>query len=317
MTKEVSRQATQPVKVITTREQLNLPPEVRHYRSGKVRESFLLPDPKSLLIVTTDRISAFDVVMNEGVPLKGRILNGMSLFNFKLTEDIIPNHIVAANVFGAFPHSDDHLTVLNGRSVVVQRAEPIMFECVVRGYLYGSGLTDYKEKGEICGIPLPPGLQKASKFENPIFTPATKSEAGHDENISFEEMEKRLGNKRLAAHLRETSLAVYQKIADYALEKGIIVADTKLEFGLVGKKLILIDELVTPDSSRFWPAQDYKVGVEQASFDKQFVRVYLEKTGWKKVPPPPPLPPDVIATTTKKYVEAYRLITGRALEMLR
>jgi len=314
MTKEISKTpASQPVKVITTREQLNLPAEVKHYKSGKVRESFLLPNPKSLLIVTTDRISAYDVVMNEGVPWKGKILNGMSLHNFKLTEDIIPNHVIAANIFGSFPHSENHFDILNGRSAVVMRAEPILFECVVRGYLYGSGLKEYMKTAEVCGIPLPPGLIKASKLESPIFTPATKSETGHDENIPYGEMEKRLGDKKLAAQLRETSLAIYQRIADYALKNGIIVADTKLEFGLVGKKLILIDELVTPDSSRFWPLTTYKPGQDQPSFDKQFLRDWLDKEKWNQMPPPPTLPEEVIATTSAKYVEAYKLLTGRML----
>jgi phosphoribosylaminoimidazole-succinocarboxamide synthase len=276
---------------------------------GKVRDIYELDG--QLLIVATDRLSAFDVVLPTPIPDKGRVLTQLSLFWFDRLQDVVPHHVITAEDFPAALRP--HLGVLRGRSMLVRRTEPIRIECVVRGYLAGSGWKEYRQNQTICGIPLPPGLQESARLPEPIFTPATKAETGHDENISFEEMAARIG-LRLAEQLREISLELYRRAAAYAEPRGILIADTKFEFGLLNGKIIWIDEALTPDSSRFWPADQYAPGKPQPSFDKQYVRDYLERVGWNKQPPAPELPPDVVAQTRAKYREAYRLLTGRELD---
>jgi phosphoribosylaminoimidazole-succinocarboxamide synthase len=265
------------------------------------------------LIVTTDRISAFDVILPNGIPDKGVVLNQISLYWFKQVEDIIPNHLISTDIStlpDAFQKAKDQLS---HRSVIVKKAKPLAAECIVRGYLTGSGLKEYQKTGKVCGIGLPAGLVESSKIAEPIFTPSTKAEEGHDLNISFEEMKKILGNDALAEKVKEVSLAIYGRGRDLGDAKGIIIADTKFEFGLLGQDLILIDEVMTPDSSRFWPKADYREGVSQKSFDKQFVRDYLETLkGWDKNPPGPVLPQEVVEKTRAKYVEAYERLTGKS-----
>ena len=278
---------------------------------GKVRDIYDLGD--RLLIVATDRISAFDVVMPDPIPDKGKILTQLSRFWFNLTQEIISNHIISTKAEEYPKECRAYHEDLRDRSMLVMKADPLPVECVVRGYLSGSGWEEYQKKGEVCGISLPKGLVESSKLVNPIFTPATKAEIGlHDENINFEKMEKIVG-KDLAQQLKSISLAVYLKARDFAEKKGIIIADTKMEFGIKDGKLLLIDELLTPDSSRFWPENEYREGGSQKSFDKQFLRDYLLSIRWDKNPPAPRLPEEVIRKTREKYLEAYERLVGRPL----
>jgi phosphoribosylaminoimidazole-succinocarboxamide synthase len=269
-----------------------------------------------LLIVATDRLSAFDVVMPTPIPDKGRVLTQLSLFWFDLLKDVIPNHVLSATDFPA--PFDVHGDELAGRSMVVRKTEPLPIECVVRGYVSGSGWKDYRATGKICGIALPAGLRESDRLPEPIFTPATKATSGHDENIPFEQAAALIGAE-LAERVRRVSIEIYQRASAHAAPRGIIVADTKFEFGLLRtgagapSELIWIDEALTPDSSRFWPAAEYKPGGAQPSFDKQFVRDYLERIRWPKVPPGPDLPADVVASTRAKYREAYRILAGHEL----
>jgi phosphoribosylaminoimidazole-succinocarboxamide synthase len=278
---------------------------------GKVRDIYDLGS--QLLIVATDRISAFDVVMPNGIPDKGRVLTQMSLFWFEFTEDIAENHLATADATEYPAGIGKYLEVLAGRSMLVRRAEVVPIECVVRGYLAGSGWREYQERGSVCALALPEGLRESEQLPELIFTPATKAESGHDENISPGQAREIAGSKTYD-RLEELSLAIYQKAADYARERGIIIADTKFEFGRVGDGLILIDEVLTPDSSRFWPLDDYNPGRPQKSFDKQPVRDYLDSVGWDREPPPPPLPQDVVDSTSARYREALRLLTGHSLD---
>ncbi len=275
---------------------------------GKVRDLYELGE--HLLIVATDRISAFDVVLPTPIPDKGRVLTQLSLFWFEQLKDVIPNHVVSATKFP--PQLAPYREQLRGRAMLVRRTQPIPIECVVRGYLSGSGWKDYKATGKVCGIALPPGLTESSRLPEPIFTPSTKATSGHDENISFEQAAA-LAGKELAERLRLLSLELYRRAAAYAEPRGIVLADTKFEFGLLDSELIWIDEALTPDSSRFWPAEGYQPGQAQPSFDKQYVRDYLERSGWAKQPPAPELPADVVAATRSKYREAYRKLTGHEL----
>lgn len=279
---------------------------------GKVRDNYALGNDK-LLIVTTDRLSAFDVIMGEPIPNKGRVLNQMANFWFDRLAHIVPNHLT-----GVAPETvvaADEVEQVKGRAVVVMRLEPILVEAVVRGYLAGSGWKDYQATGKVCGVELPAGLSNAQKLPEPIFTPAAKAEMGHhDENISFEETERRIGTE-LAATIRDISIRLYKEAADYAATRGIIIADTKFEFGLDEHgELFLMDEALTADSSRFWPADEYRVGTNPPSFDKQFVRDWLEAQNWNKAPPAPKLPDDVVAKTSAKYQEALERITGKTLD---
>jgi phosphoribosylaminoimidazole-succinocarboxamide synthase len=276
---------------------------------GKVRDIYDLGD--KLLIVATDRLSAFDVVLPTPIPDKGRVLTQLSLFWFNLLKDVIPNHILSATEFPApFDRFEDELA---GRSMVVRKTQPLPIECVVRGYVSGSAWKDYRTTGRICGIPLPSGLSESDRLPEPLFTPATKAVSGHDENISFEQAASLVG-KDLAEKVRAISLELYGRAAAYAEPRGIILADTKFEFGLLNNELIWIDEALTPDSSRFWPAAHYSPGGPQSSFDKQFVRDYLERMQWPKTPPGPALPPEVVEATRAKYREAYRILAGRELD---
>ena len=285
-------------------------PELTLHARGKVRDLYSLNG--QLLFVATDRISAFDYVLATGIPEKGRVLTQLSLFWFDFLKDVVKNHLVTASV-DQYPaplkkYADD----LRGRSMLVTKAQMIDIECVARGYLSGSGWKEYQQTGAVCGIKLPSGLKESDKLPEPIFTPATKALTGHDENISIEEMAKRTG-KELAEKLRDLTLKIYKTAADYAAGRGIIIADTKFEFGQTSQGLILADEVLTPDSSRFWPADKYHPGKAQESFDKQFVRDYLEAIKWNKQPPAPSLPDDVARKTSEKYIEAYRILAGREL----
>jgi phosphoribosylaminoimidazole-succinocarboxamide synthase len=283
-------------------------PELKLHGRGKVRDIYDLGD--QLLIVATDRLSAFDVILPTPIPDKGRVLTQISLFWFDKLAEVIPNHVIAAKGFtGALAKYSE---ALYGRAMLVRRTEPVPIECVVRGYISGSGWKDYQKTGRICGIRLPEGLRESDRLPEPIFTPSTKATTGHDENISFEETVSRIGGP-LAERLREASLNLYGRAAEHAAARGILMADTKFEFGLLGSELIWIDEALTPDSSRFWPADQYVAGQPQPSFDKQFVRDYLEQIGWKQ-PPAPALPSDVVAGTRQKYRDAYQRITGHALD---
>jgi len=276
---------------------------------GKVRDIYDLGD--KLLIVATDRLSAFDVVLPTPIPDKGRVLTQLSLFWFNLLKDVAPNHVLSATDFPA--PFDSHKDDLAGRSMVVRKAQPLPIECVVRGYVSGSGWKDYRATGKICGIALPVSLRESDRLPQPIFTPATKAAVGHDENISFEQAASLIG-KELAERVRAISLEIYRRASAYAEPRGILLADTKFEFGLFHNDLIWIDEALTPDSSRFWPAAQYKPGGPQPSFDKQFVRDYLERIQWPKTPPGPELPAEVVAATRAKYREAYRILAGRELD---
>jgi phosphoribosylaminoimidazole-succinocarboxamide synthase len=285
-------------------------PELTLHARGKVRDLYSLNG--QLLFVATDRISAFDYVLATGIPEKGRVLTQLSLFWFDFLKDVVKNHLVTANV-DQYPtplkkYADD----LRGRSMLVSKAQMIDIECVARGYLSGSGWKEYQQSGAVCGIKLPAGLKESDKLPEPIFTPATKALSGHDENISIEEMAKRTG-KDLAEKLRDLTLKIYTTAADYAAGRGIIIADTKFEFGHTPQGLILADEVLTPDSSRFWPADKYQPGKAQESFDKQFVRDYLEAIKWNKQPPAPSLPEDVALKTSEKYIQAYKILAGREL----
>jgi phosphoribosylaminoimidazole-succinocarboxamide synthase len=288
-------------------------PELELHASGKVRDVYCL-DSEHLLFVATDRISAFDYVLATGIPHKGRVLTQISLFWFDFLEDIVPNHLVTADV-DRYPSAiKSHADELRGRSMMVMRAEMFPVECVVRGYLSGSGWKEYKATGKVCGITLPGGLNESDRLPEPIFTPATKATTGHDINISFEEMCK-LVDPALSRKLRDLSLHIYRKAADYARQRGILIADTKFEFGKTAQGITLADEVLTPDSSRFWPADKYEPGKAQESYDKQYVRDYLEQIHWNKQPPAPALPPEVARRTSEKYLEAYRQLTGRELEI--
>jgi len=289
--------------------QLDLP-GVKKVKSGKVREIFDLGD--RLLLVATDRISAFDCIMPNGIPRKGEVLTQISYFWFGQTESFQPNHLISRAGDPLPPNLEFARAQLTGRSMIVKKAKPLAIECVVRGYLAGSGWKEYRQNQTVCGIKLPPGLQESSELPEPIFTPATKAETGHDENISFAEAARIVGAD-LAEEARAASLKIYRFARDYARQRGIIIADTKFEFGLLDGRLILIDEVLTPDSSRFWPADQYAPGKGQPSFDKQFVRDYLETLDWNKTPPAPALPPEVVARTQAKYLEAYERLTGRKL----
>ena len=284
-------------------------PGLRLRGRGKVRDIYELDD--RLLIVATDRLSAFDVVLPTPIPDKGRVLTQLSLFWFEKLADIVPHHLIPTTNFTG--ELAPYAAALEGRAMLVRRTEPVPIECVVRGYLSGSGWKDYRKTGAVCGIPLPAGLRESDRVPEPIFTPSTKATSGHDENISFDETIARVG-RPLAEQLRATSLTIYRRAAEYAAARGIIIADTKFEFGLIGGELIWIDEALTPDSSRFWPGDLYAPGKPQPSFDKQFVRDYLERIGWNKQPPAPALPSDVVAGTREKYREAYQRITGHALD---
>jgi phosphoribosylaminoimidazole-succinocarboxamide synthase len=284
-------------------------PGARLWRRGKVRDVYDLGD--RLLLVATDRVSAFDVVLPTGIPGKGILLTQMSLFWFRLLADVVPNHVVTADVREYGPELAPYRDQLEGRSMIVAKTDVLPVECVVRGYITGSGFKDYRRTGTVCGIALPPGLGESARLERPIFTPATKAESGHDENISFETMEAMVGKER-AAQVRRISMELYARACAHAEGRGIILADTKFEFGLRDGRLVWIDEALTPDSSRFWPRDTYAPGRPQPSFDKQFVRDYLETLDWDKRPPGPELPPDVVARTVEKYVEAYERLRGEA-----
>jgi phosphoribosylaminoimidazole-succinocarboxamide synthase len=281
-------------------------------RRGKVRDVYDLGE--HLLIVASDRISAFDYVLGSGIPDKGKVLTQLSAFWFGKIADLVPHHLVSIDV-NEFPAAARaHREVLRGRSMLVRKTNPLPVECVARGYLSGSGWKDYLRTGAVCGIALPAGLRESDRLPEPIFTPATKAESGHDENISADQAAEIVG-RDLAARLRDLTLELYGRGVAHAETRGIIIADTKFEFGLDGDELVLIDEMLTPDSSRFWPQDAYRPGESQPSFDKQFVRDYLERIGWNKQPPVPALPDDVVAGTRAKYLDAYRRLTGRDLEI--
>ena len=279
-------------------------------RRGKVRDVYDLGE--HLLIVATDRISAFDYVLGSGIPDKGKVLTQLSAFWFDHVGDLVPHHVVAVDVDRFPAATEPHRDVLRGRSMLVKKTNPLPVECVARGYISGSGWKDYKQTGAVCGIPLPAGLRESDRLPEPIFTPATKAESGHDENISEAEAGAIVGDA-LIRRLKHLTLSIYARGVEHADEKGIIIADTKFEFGTIGSELILIDEVLTPDSSRFWPKDTYAPGQSQFSFDKQFVRDYLEEIRWNKQPPVPSLPDDVVQRTRDKYLEAYKRLTGRAL----
>jgi phosphoribosylaminoimidazole-succinocarboxamide synthase len=285
-------------------------PGIPKVKSGKVREIFDLGD--ALLMVATDRISAFDCIMPNGIPRKGEVLTQLSHFWFEKFAGMVPNHLLATAREPLPPRLREFSTKLAGRSMIVKKARPLAIECVVRGYLAGSGWKEYQRSQTVCGIALPEGLTESSQLPEPIFTPATKAETGHDENISFEQAAGLVGAST-AEEARKLSLQIYGSARSYARERGIIIADTKFEFGLLDGKLILIDEVLTPDSSRFWPADLYEAGSSQPSFDKQFLRDYLERLNWNKQPPAPPLPDYVVQKTQEKYLEAYTRLTGRHL----
>ena len=288
-------------------------PELKLHASGKVRDVYNL-DSDHLLFVATDRISAFDYVLATGIPHKGRVLTQMSLFWFEFLREVVANHVVTADVEKYPATAQKYADQLHGRSMMVMRAEMIPVECVVRGYISGSAWKEYKASGRVCGIELPPGLKESSKLPQPIFTPATKATTGHDENIPFDEMTRIVGVE-LSTQLRDLSLKVYSKASDYALQKGIIIADTKFEFGMTSKGITLADEVLTPDSSRFWPADKYQPGRAQDSYDKQYVRDYLEQIRWNKLPPAPALPAEVARQTSEKYLEAFHQLTGHELDV--
>jgi phosphoribosylaminoimidazole-succinocarboxamide synthase len=277
---------------------------------GKVRDIYSLGD--RLLIVATDRISAFDYILATGIPDKGRVLTQLSIFWFDFLKDLTPTHFITANVDEYPEVLKKYRDQLEGRSMLVRKARMMDVECVARGYLSGSGWKEYKAQSSVCGIALPAGLVESAKLPEPLFTPATKAQSGHDENIPFARVEEMVGADT-AARLRDTTLAIYRKASEYAATRGLILADTKFEFGFVDGELVLADEVLTPDSSRFWPADAHKPGGAQPSFDKQYVRDYLERIGWNKQPPAPALPADVAERTSEKYKEAYRLLTGRTL----
>jgi phosphoribosylaminoimidazole-succinocarboxamide synthase len=299
-------QTTQPFALRET----NLP-GAKLFARGKVRDVYEVSEHR-LLIVATDRLSAFDGVMAEGIPDKGRVLTQLSRFWFDFLRDFVPTHFLTAQAEEYPPELQQHADQLAERSMLVRKTRPFPVECVVRGYLAGSGWKDYKATGAVCRIKLPAGLQESAQLDRPIFTPATKATEGHDENITWEEVVSLVGSS-VAEKLRNLSLEVYVRARDYAESRGIIIADTKFEWGLWKDQIILIDEVLTPDSSRFWPREGYEPGRSQPSFDKQFVRDYLESIHWNKKPPAPALPADVVEKTSEKYREAYRRLTGKAL----
>ncbi|MFC1490915.1 phosphoribosylaminoimidazolesuccinocarboxamide synthase [Candidatus Latescibacterota bacterium] len=280
-------------------------PDVDLFARGKVRDVYEMGD--KLLIIATDRISAFDCIMQNGIPGKGKLLTEMSLFWFDLVSDIVPNHLIATDVDDYPEVLKQYRDQLEGRSMLVKRADRIDVECIVRGYISGSGLKDYKRTGEICGIKLPEGLTESDKLPSNIFTPSTKEDEGHDINVDYNYIVNQIGEK-LAAEIRDLSIAVYEKARKYAKERGIIIADTKFEFGIIDGRTTLIDEILSPDSSRFWPVSDYSPGRPQASFDKQFVRDYLEGLDWDKTPPAPSLPDEIVEKTLEKYKEARDML---------
>jgi phosphoribosylaminoimidazole-succinocarboxamide synthase len=280
--------------------------DISLFRRGKVRDVYDLGD--ALLIVSTDRISCFDVILPNGIPDKGKILTSISCFWFGFTKDIVEHHLISADVGKFPPRLKQYKNILAGRSMLVKKTKPLPVECIVRGYLSGSGWKDYKKTGAVCGIPLPRGLQESDKLPEVIFTPSTKADIGHDENVSQEYVEKQIGSDT-ARKIKELSVAMYTKARDYAEKRGIIIADTKFEFGMFGNEIILIDEVLTPDSSRFWPKDSYAPGSAQPSFDKQFVRDYLETLDWDKTPPGPVLPEQIISKTREKYQQALKILT--------
>jgi phosphoribosylaminoimidazole-succinocarboxamide synthase len=288
-------------------------PDLKLKASGKVRDVYDI-DENQILFVASDRISAFDYVLATGIPHKGRILNQISLFWFDFLADVVPNHLITADVDKYPANIRKYADQLRGRSMLVRRAEIFPVECIVRGYLSGSGWKEYKASGKVCGITLPTGLRESEALPEPIFTPSTKATTGHDENISFDKMCEIVGVET-ASHLRDLTLRVYKKAAIYARQRGIIIADTKFEFGRTAQGITLADEVLTPDSSRFWPADKYEPGRAQDSYDKQYVRDYLEQIHWNKQPPAPALPPDVALRTSEKYLEAYEQLTGRKLDV--
>jgi phosphoribosylaminoimidazole-succinocarboxamide synthase len=288
-------------------------PELKLQTSGKVRDVYGL-DNERLLFVATDRISAFDYVLATGIPHKGSVLTQISLFWFEFLRGLVPNHVITAEVDQYPTQAQKYADQLRSRSMVVMRAEMFPVECVVRGYVSGSAWKEYKASGRVCGIQLPTGLKESDRLPEPIFTPATKAATGHDENIPFEEMTRIVGVE-LSQQLRDLTLKIYKKAADYALQKGIIIADTKFEFGMTSKGITLADEVLTPDSSRFWPADKYQPGRAQDSYDKQYVRDYLEEIRWNKQPPAPALPTEVARRTSEKYLEAFHQLTGRELDV--
>jgi len=286
-------------------------PKLKLYARGKVRDIYEVDN--YLLLVSTDRISAFDVIMNQGIPYKGMVLTKISEFWFSLTQDIIPNHFITTDVNKYPSECKEYADVLNGRSMLIKKAKVVPIECIVRGYITGSGWKDYKRTGEISGIKLQQGLQESEKFPEPLFTPSTKAEIGeHDENISAEQA-MQIVDKNTFNAVKEATINIYKKASDYALKKGIIIADTKFEFGKIDDKIILVDEVLTPDSSRFWPLDKYEKGRGQESYDKQFVRDYLISIKFNMQPPPPPLPDDIINKTSEKYLDIYKKLTGDSL----
>jgi phosphoribosylaminoimidazole-succinocarboxamide synthase len=288
-------------------------PDLQLHASGKVRDVYRV-NGEQLLFVATDRISAFDYILATGIPHKGRVLTQISMFWFDFLSDIVPNHLITADV-NHYPEAlRKYADQLRGRSMLVQRAEMFPVECVVRGYISGSAWKEYKATGEVCGLKLPEGLRESDALPAPIFTPATKATDGHDENISFEQMCRIVGAET-ASHLRDITLRIYNKAGAYARQRGIIIADTKFEFGRTAKGITLADEVLTPDSSRFWPADKYAPGRSQESYDKQYVRDYLEEIHWNKQPPAPALPPELARRTSEKYLEAYTQLTGRTLDV--
>jgi len=288
-------------------------PDLPLHASGKVRDVYAVGD-QQLLFVATDRISAFDYILATGIPHKGRVLSQISLFWFDFLADIVPNHLITADVGQYPPALRKYADQLRGRSMLVQRAQMFPVECVVRGYISGSAWKEYKATGQVCGIRLPAGLRESDALREPLFTPATKAVTGHDENISFDAMCKIVG-VQTASHLRDLTLRVYKKTAAYARQRGIIIADTKFEFGRTAQGITLADEVLTPDSSRFWPTDTYSPGRSQESYDKQYVRDYLEQIHWNKQPPAPALPADVARRTSEKYLEAYFQLTGHRLDV--
>ena len=284
--------------------------DLKLFKRGKVRDVYDLGD--KLLIVSTDRISCFDVVLSDGIPDKGKVLTGLSVFWFDFLRGILPNHLITASV-DEFPQElKQYQAELSGRSMLVKKAQVLPVECIVRGYLSGSGWKEYRQKGSVCGVNLPAGLTESAKLERPIFTPSTKADIGHDLNVQQQYVEKLIGKKNTEA-IKDYSIKVYEKAVRYAYKQGIIIADTKFEFGIDQDRVILVDEVLTPDSSRFWPADQYVPGKPQESFDKQFVRDFLEGLSWNKTPPAPKLPAEIIAKTGAKYLEAYQRLTGKEL----
>ncbi len=288
-------------------------PDLKLHASGKVRDVYDI-DEKQLLFVASDRISAFDYVLATGIPHKGQVLNQISLFWFDFLADVVPNHLITADVSKYPAAARKYADQLRGRSMLVRKAEIFPVECIVRGYISGSAWKEYKATGKVSGITLPAGLRESDPFPEPIFTPSTKATTGHDENISFDQMCETIGVEN-ASHLRDVALRVYKKAANYARTRGIIIADTKFEFGQTEHGITLADEVLTPDSSRFWPADKYAPGRAQDSYDKQYVRDYLEEIKWNKQPPAPALPPEVARRTSEKYLEAYLQLTGHKLDV--